>query len=175
MRNIQQQQSKHQCFRTRKLRCHQTIIHEHQDKTYCSTPFLSVSSSNKLHFLALLCLFLFSPCGKGETGTLLGLGNCSLSNDDSELSGPGDSSHCKQVFSFQKHDQNLTFCGCDTKLSYRVTKKLWGILIEIKLDYSKFTLECNTKWDSSRAFMIRNPNFSSYLTKVKRIYPQNIS
>ena len=113
LRNIQQQQFKHQRFRTRKLRC-QTIISEHQDKvTYCSTPFLSVSSSNKLHFLALLRLFLFSKGGKGETGALLGLGKCGLRNDDSELSGPGDSSHCKQVFSFQKHDQNLTFCDCD--------------------------------------------------------------
>ena len=114
MRNIQQKQSKHQCFRTRKLRS-ETIISEHQDKAYCSTPCLSVSSSNKHHFLALLRLFLFSNGGKGETGALLGLGKCGLRNDDSELSGPGDSSHCKQVFSFQKHDQNLTFCGCDPK------------------------------------------------------------
>ena len=121
MRNIQQQQSKHQCFRTRKLTCQTIIISEHQDKTYCSTPCLSVSSSNKHHFLALLRLFLFSPGGKGETGALLGLGKCGLRNDGSELSGPGDSSHCKQVFSFQKHDQNLTFYGSDSKLSYRLT------------------------------------------------------
>jgi hypothetical protein len=100
MRNIHQQQFQYQRFRTRKLRC-QTIISEHQDKiTYCSTPFLSVSSSSELHFLALLRLLLFSDGAKGEGGILLGLDKHSLRNDDSDPSTSGDSSHYKQVFYF---------------------------------------------------------------------------
>ena len=55
------------------------------------------------------------------------------------------------------------------KLSYGLTKKLWGIFIELKLDYSKYTFECNTKRDCSRAFMIRNPISAATLLKWNKI------
>jgi hypothetical protein len=100
MMNIQQQQFQYQRFKTRKLRC-QTIISEHQDKiTYCSTPFLSVSSSSELHFLTLLRLLLFSDGAKGEGGILLGLGKHSLRNDDSDPSTSGDSPTANKCFYF---------------------------------------------------------------------------
>jgi len=100
------------------------MISEHQDKiTYCSTPFLSVSCSNELHFLALLRLLLFSSGGKGEGGILLGLGKRGLRDDDSDPSRSGESSHCKQVFYFRNMTKIENFALMI--LSYPISYLKW--------------------------------------------------